>query len=225
MDVNSLVKGLVRGSTDVFRSLMVGPRGDMKQSKFLPDYASLVAEGKVWRSQEASATASVTALPTTTGLYTIGNNEPDDGLWYVIIAATAFNSANAAALDTFGLAAVVSQLPATTGGTSAALAQDLAKTTVKNMLGVRGGGYSGRAILDTGVSVVDDDWFPLCNSSGSTAIASATGATLWHWLHGIIILPPKALISIVSTATSTSCTTRKGFVWAEVPRDVLIGAQ
>ena len=224
MDVSSLLKGLVRGTSDVLRSLMVGPQGDLKQSQFLPRYATITAEGRVWRAQEASATASVVAMPSTAGLYTVGNNEPDDGLWYVLLAVTSFNSANAAALDHYGMAACVSQLPAVTGGLSVTLAQDLAKTTIKSMCGVRGGGYNGRAILDTGVAVTDDDWFPISNSSGSTAIASGTGITTWHWIDGCIILPPKTMISIVSTATSTSNTTRKGFVWAELPRNYLISA-
>ena len=224
MDVSSLLKGLVRGTSDVLRSLMVGPQGDLKQSQFLPRYATITAEGRVWRAQEASATASVVAMPSTAGLYTVGNNEPDDGLWYVLLAVTSFNSANAAALDHYGMAACVSQLPAVTGGISTTLAQDVAKTTIKNLAGVRGGGYSGRAILDTGVTIVDDGWFPISGNSGSTAINSSKGVTMWHWLHGVVILPPKTLISIVGTATDTGNTTRKGFVWAEIPKNWLLAS-
>lgn len=222
MGVLATIQGLVRGSVDVFRHVMVGPQGDQKVSKFLPDYATLNAEGRVWRAQESSATSSVVNLPSTAGLFTLGNNEPDDGLWYVLIAATAFNGANAAAIDHFGLAACISQLPAVTGGIGVSLTQDQAKTTIKSMCGTRGGGYNGRAILDAGVAITDDDWFPLERSSGSTAIASGTGVGMWCWINGLIVLPPKTLISIVSTATSTSNTTRKGFIWAEVPRNHLM---
>lgn len=223
MDVSSFVKGLVRGSVDAFRHAMVGPQGDVKVSKFLPDYAQLVAEGRVWRAQETTATASVVALPTTAGLFTIGNNEPDDGLWYVGLVAYAYNAANAAAIDNYSLVGCLSQLPALTGGIDVTMAQDLAKTTIKSMGGVRGGGYNGKAILDTGVTVTDDRWFPVGPGSGSTGVASGTGgAAVFSHLYGLVVLPPKTLFSLVSTATSTSNTTTKGFIWAEVPRGYLL---
>lgn len=219
MDIGSIFKGLARGTTDTLRTLATGLQGQALTSKLLPDYAQLVAEGRVWRTQEATATASVVALPTTTALFCVGNSEPDDGMWYVCIAAYAFNSANAAAIDNFSLAASVQQLPSDT-----VYAQDIAKTSVKNMLGARGGPYPGKAVIDTGVSLTTDDlWFPL-GGSGSTAIASATGGSLFVWLNGLIILPPKSAISLISTATSTSCTTRKGLIWTEVPKSFLLAA-
>jgi len=218
-----MLKGLVRGALDTKRAFCVGGQGDLKASKLLPDYAQLVAEGRVWRAQETTATASVVALPTTAGLFTIGNNEPDDGLWYVGLVAFAYNAANAAAIDNFSLVGCLSQLPAVTGGIDVTLAQDLAKTTIKNMCGVRGGGYNGKAILDTGVAITDDRWFPLGPGSGSTAVASGTGgAAVWSELKGLVILPPKTLLSMVSTATSTSNTTTKGLIWAEVPKNWLV---
>jgi len=220
MDVVS--KSLVRGSADLMRTPSVSKEGIGLVSKFLPDYAQLVAEGRVWRVQEASATASVVALPTTASLFTVANNEPDDGLWYVGLAAYAFNSANAAAIDYFSLAACVSQMSALTGGTDPTLAQDIARTSVKSMLGVRGGRYAGNAVVDTGVTITDDLWFPLGNGSGSTAVNSGTGAAIWFWMNGLIVLPPKAVVGFVSTATSTSNTTRKGFIWAEVPKSYLL---
>lgn len=225
MDVLASMQGLVRGSVDVMRRLAVGPQGDAKVSKFLPDFAQLVAEGRVWRAQETTATASVVALPTTAGLFTIGNNEPDNGLWYVGIAAYAYNAANAAAIDNYSLVGCLSQLPALTGGIDVTMAQDLAKTTVKSMSGTAGGGYNGKAILDTGVTITDDRFFPLGAGSGSTAVASGTGgAAVFSWLNGLVVLPPKTLLSMVSTATSTSNTTTKGFIWAEVPRSWLLGS-
>ena len=220
--MNVSVQGLVRGTIDTFRNVMFGSQGDVRVSKFLPDFACLVAEGRVWRAQEATATASVVALPTTASLFTIGNNEPDDGLWYVGLAVYAFNSANAAALDAYALAAVISQLPALTGGIDITMAQDIAKTSIKGMGGLRQGGYAGRAILDTGVTVTDDLWFPITNSSGSTAVNSGTGGAIFQFLNGLIVLPPKTLVGFVSTATSTSNTTRKGFIWAEVPKSYLL---
>ena len=213
MPLESSPKYRVRGAEDRYVSPASNSQGVALGSKHLPDYATLVAEGRVWRAQEATATASVTALPTTTALFTLGNNEPDDGLWYVVIAMYGQEVANAAAIDRWSLACCISQLPAVTGGTDTTLAQDIAKTSIKNMLSVRGGAYSGRAILDTGVSLATDDlWFPL-GTSGTTAVASATGGSAWVWLNGLIVLPPKGVLATASLATSASCTTRKGILW------------
>lgn len=221
MSAASLIRGLLRGSVDTERTVAVGGQGDVFTSKFMPDFAQLVAEGRVWRSNETSATASVVALPTTAALFTLGNNEPDNGLWYVVIAAFGFNSANAAAIDNFALAGVISQQRAVTGGIDVSLARDLAAGTV--VVNQRGGSivYNGNAILDTGVTVTDDRWFPLGMPSGSTAVASATGGSVFNWLNGLVVLPPKTLFGMVSTATSTSNTTRKGLIWAEVPPSYL----
>ena len=214
--------GTKRGTTDP-KAIEVSPRGSIYTNRDLPDFAHLVAEGRVWRANESSATASVVALPTTAGLFTLGNNEPDDGNWYIVIAAYAFNAANAAALDAFALAGVISQRRALTGGLDVTMARDIASGTgVVNQLGGQIV-YNGNAILDAGVAVTDDRWFPLGQGSGSTAINSATGMSIWNWLHGLVILPPKTLFSMVSTATSTSNTTTKGVVWAEVPKKYLLG--
>lgn len=218
------LKGLIRGSVDTLRQIAVGHQGDAKTSKFLPDYAQLVAEGRVWRVQDAAAVASVVALPTTTSLLTLANNEGDDGLWYVVLAAYGHNAANAAAIDSFGLVGCISQIPATTGGVNPTPVQDIAKTSIKSMLGVRGGGYNGRAVIDGGNTITDDLWFPLGQSSGSTGVASAAGASVFNWLHGLVILPPKAQLATATVATSTSNTVIKGLIWAEVPKNYLIAS-
>lgn len=211
------------GYSDEEKRVSVSSQGALYTSKFMPDYAQLVAEGRVWRAQEAAATASVTALPTTTALFTLGNNEPDDGLWYVLLAIYAQDVANAAALDKVSLAVNLSQLPDPTGGIDTTLAQDIAKTSIKNMLGARGGGYNGRAILDTGVTLDTDDlWFPIASGT-STAVNSGTGGSIFQFVNGLIIMPPKTLLATVSIATSASNTTRKGLIWAEVPKSYLLG--
>ena len=220
-NITSLLKGLVRNSDAVERPVSVSAKGSLFVVQSMPDYAQLVAEKRVWRANETAATASVVALPTTAALFTVGNNEPDDGLWYVVIAAYGFNSANAVAIDNFALAGCISQQRALTGGIDVTLARDIAAGTgVVNQLG---GSivYSGNAILDAGVTITDDRWFPLGMNSGSTAVNSATGGAVFNWLHGLVILPPKTLFGMVSTATSTSNTTRKGLIWAEVPKSYL----
>ncbi len=225
MPVDSTLKGLVRGTNDTLRTGMFGGVGQQMTAQFMPDYAHLVAEGRVWRVQESAATASVQALPSTTALLVLGNNEPDDGLWYLGIAVTCFQSVNAGAgaFDVVGLAGMISQLPDPIGGLDTSLTQDQAKTTIKSMTGLRGGTYPGKAIIDQGVTLdTDDDWFPLATSGGPSGVTAAKGLTLFSWLNGIVILPPKTLFAIISTATSGTNTTRKGFIWAEVPRSYIL---
>ena len=215
-------KGLVRGTIDTLRHFGIGGQGQIMVQDLLPSYAQLVAEGRVWRAQEATATASVVALPTTAALFTLGNNEPDDGLWYVLLAIYAQDVANAAAIEKVSLAVCLSQLPDPTGGIDTTMAQDIAKTSIKSMLGARGGGYNGRAILDTGVTLDTDDlWFPIAPGH-STAVASATGGSIFQFVNGLIVMPPKSLLATAGIATSTSNTTRKGLIWAEVPKSWLI---
>ncbi len=224
MPVDSTLKGLVRGTNDTLRTGMFGGVGSQMTAKFMPDYAHLVAEGKVWRVQEAAATGSAQALPTTTALLVVGNNEPDDGLWYLGIAVTMFCSVNAAAaFDVIGLSGMISQFTDVTGGLDTALTQDQAKTTIKSMTGLRGGTYPGKAIIDQGVTLdTDDDFFPIANGTGPTGIVAAKGLTIFSWLNGIVVLPPKTLFSLASTSTSGTSTTRKGFIWAEVPRSYIL---
>lgn len=224
MPMDTVPQGLVRGTVDTYRRGSVSPQGAQLFQKLMPDYAQLVAEGRVWRAQETTATASVVALPTTASLFTIGNNEPDDGLWYVVLAVYAFNAANAAAIDAFGLVGCLSQLRALTGGLDVTMAQDIAKTTIKPMNGVAGGQYNGRAVLDTGVTITDDRWFPLASDTGSTGVNSGAGKTVFAWINGLIVLSPKTLFGMVSTATSTSNTTTKGLIYAEVPKNYLLAA-
>ena len=225
MNVLSSIMGLIRGTRDKETGIGVGNEGDVMVSNFLPKYARLAAEGRIWKAQEANAgSASVVALPTTAGLFTIGNNEPDDGLWYVPLFAYAFAVSNAAAIDHFSLTGCLSQLPAVTGGISVTLTQDIAKTTIKSMCGVRGGGYAGRAILDAGVTVTDDLWFPLGYGSGTTGVASAAGPVAWCPIDGYFLIPPKTNFSMVSVATSTSCVTMKGLIYAELPKAMLLAA-
>lgn len=224
MDVVSVNQGLVRGSVDSKRTLAVSNQGASLYQKFMPDYATLVAENRVWRVQDAAAVASVVALPTTTSLLSLCNNEPDDGLWYVLIAAYGFNAANAAAVDSFSIVGSLTQIPATTGGINPTPTQDIAKTSIKSMAGIRGGGYNGRAVIDQGNTITDDLWFPLGQSSGSTGIASAAGAAVFNWMHGLILLPPKTMLATATVATSTSCTVFKGLIWAEVPRSYLLAS-
>src|SRR3990167_6094196 len=163
------LSGLVRGSVERLRKFAVGEQGQMFNTKLMPDYATLVAENRVWRAQEPNAgTASVVAMPTTAGLFTLGNNEPYEGLWYVPLFAYAFAVSKGAANEYFSLTGCLSQLPAVTGGLGVTLTQDIAKSTIKSMNGVRGGAYPGRAILDAGVTVTDDLWFPVGPGSGST---------------------------------------------------------
>lgn len=217
MSQSVLNKYLRRGTTTQEVGSAANETGSLYVNQELPPVSVLSARGMIWRAKQATATASVTALPTTAAAVSLQNAENDDGLWYVILAVTSFNAANAAAVDAVGLVHCITDVPGT-----ALLTQDIAKTSVKGYRAAQGG-YNGRAIIDLAASITDDLWEPIAPGGGSTGVASATGGTNVFWLPVPIILPPRGIHSLQSTATSTSATTAKGWIWAEVTKGMLFG--
>lgn len=213
----SVLNRLYRRGTTTEQPATGNETGAMYVNQELPLSAVLAARGGMWRAKQATATASVTALPTSAAAVSLQNGEADDGLWYVIYAVTSFNAANAAALDAIGLVHCITDVPGT-----ATLTQDIAKTSIKGYRAAQGA-YGGKAIIDLAATITDDLWEPIAPGGGSTAINSAAGGTSVFWLPVPIILPPKGIHSLQSTATSTSATTAKGWIWAEVTKGMLFG--
>lgn len=213
----SVLNRLYRRGTTTEQPLAGNESGAMYVNQELPISAVLAARGQMWRAKQATATASVTAMPTGTAAVSLQNGEADDGLWYVIYAVTSFNAANAAAVDAVGLVHCITDIPGTL-----TLTQDIAKTSIKGYRAAQGG-YNGKAIIDLAATITDDLWEPVGTTPGSTGVASAAGGTTVIWLPVPIILPPKGIHSLQSTATSTSATTAKGWIWAEVSKGMLFG--
>lgn len=214
MDISAVLQAFIRGSNERV-NVAAAPSGALLVAPYGLPYAKWVAEGKGFRVIEATATAGVAALPTTTAGLTIQNGESEDGKWYVVHSIFATFEASAAAVETAYLAHCIGMNRVT------AATQDLALTSVKPLL-AGAGPYSGLAILDLGATVIDDLWMPATNTV-SSAVASNGEFSVVQVLDGLVILKPKAQYSLEICATTTGVTGRLGLCWFEVDREELLG--
>ena len=207
MDINAVLQAFIKGSSDR-ANVAVTRAGSLLSTPYGLPYSRWVAEGKGYRAIEATATAGVAALPTTTAGLTIQNGEPDNGKWYVVHSIFAEFEASGAVVETAHLAHCIAM------NRVAAATQDLALTSVKPLL-AGAGPYAGLAILDLGATVVDDLWMPATNIV-SNAVASNGEFSVVAVLDGLVIVKPKAQYSLEILATSVSVTGRLGLAWFEV---------
>lgn len=211
---NTLLQAFTqRGNQRV--NVAASPSGALLTSSYGLPHMRWVAEGKGYHAIEASATAGVAALPTTTAGLTLQNGEADNGKWYVVHSVFCTFEASAAAVETAYIANVVGMNRVAEG------TRDLALTSVKPLLG-GAGPYAGLAILDLGATVIDDLWSPV-TSSVSNAVASNGEFALFAVLDGLVVLKPKAQYSVEICATTTGVTGRLGFNWFEVDAEELTG--
>lgn len=215
MSLVSTVLGLVRQPQappyylDGEKSQGINRRGAQYVQDDLPSLTALVNEGACWQAGEATATAAVTTMPTTTAGITLYNNEAEGGKSYIVLSVFGIQVANSAAQASWGIAHCIHASKPATVPTA-----DIAVASIKN-LKARGGSYGGNAIVDLAATVVDDLWKPVGNSTG-TVVVSLSGLQIDVPLNGLVILPPGGEYSLVSIASATGITTRLGFRWAEV---------
>ena len=210
MSIASALYGLLKGSSSSEQRIEVNRRGAMYTQRDLPECTQLCAEGKVWTVGELSATASVTALPTTTSGIGLYNNEPEGGLSYIMLAAFATFDAAGAALASLHLAQCVATLKPTTRPTA-----DIAAASIKNFGKTPSNAYGGNAIVDLALAVADDLWKNIGDSTDSIVV-SLPGNCLWVPLNGMIVLGPGGTYALETIASATTSNSRIGFVWAEV---------
>ncbi len=175
--------------------------------------AAWVAQGRVWRANETTLAAVVTAVPTTTAGISFFNGELEGGKSYLLLAAYAIQGGTPAALSSWGLVHQLSHLA--TGTVEPAAGALLVTSTV--VAGLRGnqGVYGGAAVIDIGETVLDDRWAPIGNSE-DTVVISLTGSQLYIPLMPPIEVPPGALYSLMGVGAAVDITLRMGAVWAEL---------
>lgn len=209
------LKALVRRATRVLYPENVptrpvcSPHGALLNCKDLPDLATLTNEGCVWQAGQATATAAVLALPTTTAGITLYNNEPEGGKSYVLLSAFATQVANAAAQASWHLAHAIGRLKPATRPTA-----DIAAASIYNMKSP-GPAYGGYAIIDLAATVEDTLWKNV-GPSVNTAVVSLSGTAIDVPLHGGVILAPGGSYSLQAVASAVDITVRMGFRWAEI---------
>lgn len=200
MGLISKLAGLVRGTTardypiDAEENQAVmNNRGDLSVVLGLPPLVELVRLGGSYQIKTATAFAALTTEPTTVSGMSLHNNNADDSISF-IIDSVAFWERVVDTTQQNQLAAFAMLTPV--GATLPSAGTQLTSaTSIKSLSGKSG--YSGKAVVRVGATVVDDGWFPM-GPSGSGSAAVAGGAWRVHDfnLRGLYLVPPKSAFSV-----------------------------
>ena len=177
----------------------------------MPDFATLVNEGKVFECQDTTTTVALVARPDTTASLTM-QNPASSGKTYVVFGLNMYVNVVPATLGLVTVWHCVHKLPA------AALTRDLVLqgTGAGTATPYKGGTqYDGLAIIDRGATVIDDGWVPTPLSFVNN-IATTNFAGNAARLMAPVILPPGMHYSLQTTATVVTFETALGFLWAEL---------
>ena len=187
--------------------LYVDPRGAVMVSQDLPERSAIARLGGtvIMRTDEV---ACVTAIPTTTAAHTLWNGESAGGKSYVIDRLTWQCTTSAAAASAFALVAVVNKAAATSAPSTADTQAQTVYTTGK--------GYAGKAKPSHTVTVVDDVWFPVGNSSTPSALTGTVGVSIDVDLRGMIVLAPGYVMGVSCVAANTTAKGKLSFWFHEV---------
>lgn len=211
MSFFSTIQGYLRGSTSEVKAAM-SAEGDQYIRKHIPDLASLVNGGKVWKVQDLTTTAVAVTMPTTTAGLTL-QNPTSSGKHYLVLAVTGIQDVSAAGLHSWGLC----HCPHQAG--IALLTRDIGLTDVKGMKCGQGA-YGGEAILDRGATVVNDLFSPIGGTYNSV-IVSQVWSQLYADLQVPVVIPPGQHYSVGGVAHIATVEVGLGLVWAELTEDEL----
>ena len=199
--------------------LRVTKNGSLMTHRRLPDFATLVQEGKVFSALDTTTTVALVARPTVTASLTV-QNPPSSGKWYVVFELLGYTDVVPATLGLVTVWHCIHKL------TAAAFTRDLvlsgtgAGTASCLKAGVN---YTGVAIFDRGASVIDDGWVPtplsILNNIASTNFVSGAAK-----LTVPVIIPPGFHYSLQTTATVVTFETALGITWAELDENDLLYA-
>jgi len=189
----------------------VSPLGDQYIVQGLPEKAEIIRMGDSWQMMGAASTG-LTAVPTTAGLLTIWNGEPDNGKIYVIDSVACSKViVDVTTCDYFTLWAQLIRPPMATP-TDAALAR-------VSLCGKPN--YSGRARNVATSTTLANRWDNLGNSLPYVGGAQVVGGSAWQQLDvdvfgKYIIVPAAAFTVTASEITATASTFRFTIRWHEV---------
>lgn len=194
--------------------------GSLFTAHRIPDFATLVNEGKVFSFQDTTTTVALVARPTTTASLTV-QNPASSGKHYVIFELNMYTDVVPATLGLVTVWHCVHKLPV------AALTRDLVLqgTGAGTAMSLKGGStYNGQMIVDRGLTtIIDDGWIPtplqLVNNIATTNFASNAAK-----LNAPVVLPPGMHYSLQTTATVVTFESALGMTWAELDESDLIYA-
>ena len=177
----------------------------------IPDYVTLVNEGKVFEFLDTTTTVALVARPTVTASLTVQNPAGNDKL-VVVFGILMYTDVVPATLGTVTVWHCIHKL------TTAAFTRDLVLTgTGAGTAGCLKAGvnYNGQLIVDRGATVVDDGWTPTpLNLVSNIATTNFEGAAAR--LMAPVIIPPAYHYSLQTTATVVTFESALGLIFAEV---------
>jgi hypothetical protein len=185
----------------------------------LPPLADLVRLGKSYAVQSSSAIAALTAVPTTVAAISLYNGETPAvnaaAVCYVIDKITAVEIVVDATQQ--NELAVFAMLNKTDDGFTPATVSLLPKS-----LSGKPGAYGGAARCNAGVTVINNGWFALGNSSPS---ASAVAGGAWRVtdipINGLYIVRPGAQFNVHgSKIAATASQILFGIFYHEIALDL-----
>lgn len=191
---------------------------DLVASVRIPDYATLVNEGKVFSFLETTTSVALVARPSTLSNVTF-QNPAGSGKHYIIFGLSIYTDVVAATLGLVTVWQCVHKLNTPAFTRDLALTGTGAGTVTPHKGGVS---YTGQAVVDRGATVIDDGWVPtpltnLNNIATTNFICNAAA------LIAPVILPPGGYhYSLQTTATVVTFESALGITWAEVDEDDLI---
>jgi len=178
----------------------------------MPELTEIVRQGNSWQAIFTTGVAAGTAIPTTTSLLSINNNEAGGGKSYVIESFGTYEGVvDATQTDVTMIMAMINKKGS---------AQSSAGTTFTTIQSLSGKGtYGGAAILRSAATVVNDTWFPH-QTLGSMA-AAAAGANFKVnevFPRGLYVVPPGGCFSTFAVKAAAAAALQQfAFIrWHEV---------
>lgn len=196
MDVNSigrvrkLLEAIDASGQNVDEQISLTPQLEQLVALGASPYGEITRVGRAYKAGITTAVAAVVAVPTTTHMYAIYNNEPDAGRSYIIDWVAAQNVVSTAVAGQAQILVNVGQVreAAPTDATPAG--------TLVKLNGMGGGSADTRMrsiLTATGLPAttgVAAQWFPWGPSVGKPGAAGTPGYGIWAPVDGRIIVPP-----------------------------------
>ena len=179
--------------------------GDALVAQGLPPYTEITRRGGGYQVMNTTALAALVVRPSTVANLTLFNNNAAGGKSLIIVRAFAFNLVSTAAQARHGLW-LCSHKPG--------LVSPTADITAIKSLSCKAN-YGGGAVADTGMTVIDDGWFPWGPWGDVEPTGVLPGGILEVKVDGAIIVPPTCGVStqVVSSVVGNTYTT--GFMFYE----------
>lgn len=189
--------------------------GEVLVMEGLPPLTDVIRQGNSWQGILTTGLAAATALPTTTSLLSLNNNESaGSGKSYIIEAFGSYQAViDATQIDSSVLFAMNNKK----GSAQASSGTLLTSSNINSLSGK--GNYGGAGVLRSGATVVNDVWFPHGQlfTLASPTLAGNVFVVTEAQVRGLYIVPPGGTFSLhVVKSAAAAAAQQFGFIrWHE----------